>query len=206
MRHNGPVRPSTQPTSLPADLVSAIDRAGYHPAIVRDVVAAGLGEDPVRSHLVHLETTFDHEAVRRHITVLVLTASRLLIVHTDDHQDHHLGPAAPLTATATSEVIPLRDVRGVMLTHVIADPENYVPGSLGRELSLTLGWGAVSRVELFPGACGDQSCDADHGYDGTITSDDIALRISADADGESALAAAMAFAQALTSALGRTGE
>ena len=206
VRHNERVRPSTQPITLPADLVSAIDRAGYHPAIVRDVVAAGLGDDPVLSHLVHLETTFDHEAVRRHITVLVLTRSRLLIVHTDDHQDDHGGPHGAMTATATSEVIPLRDVRGVMLTHVIPDPEKYVPGSLGRELTLTLGWGAVARVEPFPGACGDQTCDADHGYDGTITSDDIALRISADADGDSALAAAMAFAKALTSALGRTGE
>lgn len=189
--------------SLPSDLLKAIDRAGYHPAIVRDVVAAGLGGDEVRSHLVHLETTFDRDSIRRHITVLALTATRLLIVHTDDHQDEHTGPIE--VATATSESIPLRDVRGVMLTHVIPKPESYVPGSLGRELTLTLGWGAVSRVDLYPGGCGDPACDADHGYDGTVTSDDIALRISADADGESALANALSFATTLTAALGHVG-
>ncbi len=203
MRHNGRVRSPIQSDSLPGDLVSAIDRAGYHPAIVRDVVAAGLGGDEVRSHLVHLETTFDHDTIRRHITVLVLTPSRLVIVHTDDHQDDARGPVD--VATATSESIPLRDVRGVMLTHVIPDPERYVAGSLGRELTLTLGWGAVARIDLYPGACGDQSCDADHGYDGTVTSDDIALRISADADGERALDAAMSFVAALTGALGHAG-
>ena len=49
----------------------------------------------------------------------------------------------------------------------------------------------------------DQTCDADHGYDGTITADDIALRVSADADGEDALANAMAFSRALSAAVGR---
>jgi hypothetical protein len=130
-----------------------------------------------------------------------MTDSRLLVIHADDHQDDPRGPVD--VATATSESIPLRDVRGVMLTHVIPEPEKYVPGSLGRELTLTLGWGAVSRVELLPGACGDQTCDADHGYDGTITADDIALRVSADADGEDALANALAFSRALSAAVGR---
>jgi len=186
---------------LPARLTTAIERAGYHPAIVCDVVAAALGGEPVTAHLVHQETTFDREAVRRHVTVLVLSASRLLVVHADDHQDDPDGPSD--VATATSESIPLRDVRGVMLTHVIPDPQSYVPGSLGRELTLTLGWGAVSRVDLFPGGCGDPSCDADHGYDGTVTADDIALRVSADADGEDVLAEAMTFSRALSAALGR---
>lgn len=203
MGHNERVRSLTHSTPLPTELGKAIDRAGYYPAIVRDVVSAGLAHEPVRGHLVHLETTFDREAIRRHITVLVLTTSRLLVVHTDDFQDEH-GEALDV-ATATSESVPLTCVRGVMLTHVIPDPQRYVPGALGRELTLSLGWGAVSRVDLFPGACGDQSCEADHGYDGTVSSDDISLRISADADGEQALHAAMTFAKALTTALNEGG-
>lgn len=199
--HNGSVSPTIDARLLPDTLTAAIVRAGYHPAIVCDVVAAALGGERIEAHLVHQETTFDREAIRRHITVLGMTASRLLVVHADDHQDDPGGPVD--VATATSESIPLRDVRGVMLTHVIADPQNYVPGSLGRELTLTLGWGAVSRIDLLPGGCADPSCDADHGYDGTITADDIALRVSADADGEGALDDAMAFARALTAALGR---
>jgi len=90
-----------------------------------------------------------------------------------------------------------------MLTHVVAAPATYEPGSLGRELTLTLGWGAVSRVDLVPATCGDPSCEGDHGYEGTIATDDIGLRISADADGEPALAQAMAFARALSAAIGR---
>jgi hypothetical protein len=43
----------------------------------------------------------------------------------------------------------------------------------------------------------------DHGYEGTITADDIGLRISADADGDPALAQAMAFARRLSAAIGR---
>jgi hypothetical protein len=53
------------------------------------------------------------------------------------------------------------------------------------------------------GGCADPGCDADHGFDGTITSDDIALRVSADADGEVALTTALTFARALSAALGR---
>jgi hypothetical protein len=195
------VSQTTNADVLPAPLKAAIVRAGYHPAIVCDVVAAAVGSESVEAHLVHQETTFDHDSIRRHITVLAMTDSRLLVIHADDHQDDPRGPVD--VATATSESIPLRDVRGVMLTHVIPEPEKYVPGSLGRELTLTLGWGAVSRVELLPGACGDQTCDADHGYDGTITADDIALRVSADADGEDALANALAFSRALSAAVGR---
>jgi hypothetical protein len=174
------VSQTTNADVLPAPLKAAIVRAGYHPAIVCDVVAAAVGSESVEAHLVHQETTFDHDSIRRHITVLAMTDSRLLVIHADDHQDDPRGPVD--VATATSESIPLRDVRGVMLTHVIPEPEKYVPGSLGRELTLTLGWGAVSRVELLPGACGDQTCDA---------------------DGEDALANALAFSRALSAAVGR---
>jgi hypothetical protein len=54
-----------------------------------------------------------------------------------------------------------------------------------------------------PAGCGDPNCEADHGYEGTVTTDDIGLRISADAEGEPALATAMAFARALSAAIGR---
>lgn len=190
---------------LPRDLVADIERAGYYPAVVGDVVGAALAGDAVRAHLVHLETTFDRDVVRRHITVLVLTGSRLVIAHADDHHDdEHVGePGVAATATATTESIPLSAVRGIMLTHVVPDPAHYQPGSLGRELTLTLGWGAVSRIDLVPASCADPNCDADHGYEGTITADDIALRVSADADGRAALDRATHFAHALSTALAR---
>jgi len=205
-----------QTPQLPASMLADIERAGYYPALVADVLRAALGQDRVDSHLVHQETTFDQDSVRRHITVLALTASRLVIAHADDSAD---GPAdgaagdaaadaapaqaAGAVATATTESVPLHAVKGVMLTHVVPDPAAYVPGSLGRELTLTLAWGAVSRLDLVPATCGDPDCEADHGYEGTATSDDIGLRISAAADGDAALTQALAFSQAVSAAIGR---
>jgi Family of unknown function (DUF5998) len=200
----------TQFRPLPKSLTKDIERAGYYPALVADVVESVVAGDEVISHLVHQETTFDQDTVRRHITVLALTPTRLVVAHADDYAAEHdqggpddADPQSTATATATSECVPLSAVRGVMLTHVVTSPATYVPGSLGRELTLTLGWGAVSRVDMVPAACGDPSCEADHGYEGTVTSDDIGLRISADADGEPALAQAMEFARALSAAIGR---
>ncbi len=186
--------------SLPVDLRSAIQKAGYYPALVCDVVAEALAGDQVVAHVVHQETTFDQESIRRHITVLVITPKRLVITHADDHDEHDAERAV---ATATTETVPLGAVRGVMLTHVVAAPDAYQPGSLGREITLTLGWGAVSRLDLVPATCGDPACDADHGFEGTVASDDISLRISADADGEPALVGAMHFARTLSAAIGR---
>jgi len=195
------VRRSSPPPSygdLPADLVSAIERAGYYPALVSDVVAHAVGHREVRSSFVHQETTFDEDAVRRHVTVLALTDVTLVIVHADDRE----APGGGVVATASSETIPLTAVRGVMVTHVVPDAARYVPGTLGREVTLTLGWGTVSRVDVGPATCGDPSCEADHGYDGTITGDDIALRVSADADGEAAVRSALAFSRAMSASTG----
>ncbi|HEY3534038.1 MAG TPA: DUF5998 family protein [Pedococcus sp.] len=187
-------------TPLPADLTRAIERAGYYPALVGDVVQSALGEEPIVSHLVHQETTFDQDSVRRHITVLALTATRLVVAHADDHTDER--PDHADTATATTECVPLGAVRGVMLTHVVTNPQDYRPGSLGREITLTLGWGAVNRVDLLPATCGDPDCEADHGYEGSIASDDISLRISADAEGADALQQALGFARELSASIG----
>jgi hypothetical protein len=200
----GPASAASAPTPLaplPEDLTRAIESAGYYPALVGDVVQAALGVESVVSHLVHQETTFDHDAVRRHITVLALTSSRLVIAHADDHTDER--PEHEDLATATTESVPLSAVRGVMLTHVVTNPQDYRPGSLGREITLTLGWGAVSRVDLVPASCADPDCDADHGYEGSIASDDISLRISADAEGEAALQQALGFARELSASIGR---
>ena len=105
-------------------------------------------------------------------------------------------------ATATTETVPLEAVRGVMLTHVVAQPDTFTPGTHGRDLTLTLGWGAVSRLDMIPAQCGDPDCTADHGFEGTIASDDISLRISSAADGEDAVGRAMHFARVLSASIG----
>nr|WP_156188235.1 DUF5998 family protein [Arsenicicoccus sp. oral taxon 190] len=212
--------PRTTPTPadlLPHPLRRDIERAGYYPALVADVVAEAVAGEDVVEHLVHQETTFEQDEILRHVTVLVLTPTRLVVGHVDDHVDPASTAGVPRTGraadrsldrsdavvTATSESVPLRSVRGVMLTHVVGSAAAYRPGTLGGEVTVTIGWGAVSRVDLLPATCGDQSCEADHGYDGTVTGDDIALRVSADADGPEAVARARAFTRALSLTTGR---
>jgi hypothetical protein len=190
--------------ALPAKLADQIDKAGYYPAFVTDVLDIALAGEQVTTHLVHGETTFDADTIRRHLSVLVLTPTRLIFVHADDHagDEEHIAQAH---GVATSEAVPLSSVRTVMLTHVVGQPANYRSGraaqdSPGREVTLTIGWGGVSRVDLEVATCGDPACDADHGYTGTLAGDDLALRISADAEGAAALQDALSFARTLSAA------
>lgn len=202
-----PMRSFTSP-----ELSRRIEKAGYYPDLVADTLALALAGEDIVAHLVHAETTFDTDSVRRHLSVLAITPTRLVFVHADDHGDE--AEAELLTgdaprgadepalahAVATSEAIPLRSVGPVMITHVVPDPAAYRTGSLGRDLTLTIGWGAVARIDLEPATCGDPHCEADHGYTGSVTGDDLSLRISAEADGQQALDEAVSFARALSAA------
>ena len=71
-------------TSL-AGLRAAIDHAGYYPELVADAIDAAVAGEQIEAFVVHQETTFDSDEVRRHITVLVLTPGRLVLGHADDH-------------------------------------------------------------------------------------------------------------------------
>ena len=75
-----------------AGLRSAIERAGYYPELVADAVDAAVAGEDVEAFVVHQETTFDSEEVRRHITVLVLTTGRLVLGHADDHPADEVTP------------------------------------------------------------------------------------------------------------------
>jgi hypothetical protein len=182
----------------PPDLARRIENAGYYPDLVADALDVALAGEPIQAHLVHGETTFDTDTVRRHLSVLAVTPSRLLFVHADDHGGDEHGVTAH--AIATSEAIPLGAVGSVMITHVVPDPSSYTSGGLGHELTLTIAWGAVSRIDLEPATCGDPQCEADHGFTGSMTGDDLSLRISAEADGDDAARDALAFARALSAA------
>ena len=184
-------------TALRQDL----HRAGYYPELVADVVDVALGDEPVVAHLVHPETTFDSAEVRRHVTVLVLTATRLVCAHVDDHPADAEHPSA--SASATTESVPLSELRSVALTHVVAQPEKHRAGEPAIELTLAIGWGAVSRVDLEPATCGDPQCEADHGLTGTLSPDDVVVRVSAVAEGEQAVRAATDFARQLSAASAR---
>ena len=183
---------------LPGDLITQVERAGYYPALVSDVLDVAVAGEEVRSHLVYPETTFDRDEVRRHVTVLVLTPTRLVVAHADDHEPDALSPEP--YASASTEAVALRQVRSVVLTHAVTKPEEHRSGTTPRELTLTIGWGSLSRIDLEPAGCSDPDCDADHGYTGTSALEDITLRLSADAEGADAVRAAVSFARAVSAA------
>lgn len=180
------------------DLRDDLHRAGYYPELVADVLDVALADEQVVAHLVHPETTFDASEVRRHVTVLVLTPSRLVVAHVDDHPADSEHPST--SASATTESVPLAELRSVALTHVVPTPEQHRAGDPALELTLAVGWGAVSRVDLEPATCGDPQCDADHGLTGTLTPDDVVVRVSAAAEGRDAVRAAATFARRLSAA------
>ena len=188
------MRSRTPDGPVAGDLREDINRTGYYPDVVADGVFSATGGEEVVSYFVHHETTFDHEEVRRHLTVLVLTATRLVIAHTDEHPGDDLLPE-PYTST-TSEAVMLSAVRTVIVTRMVANPAKG-PGKAA-EAVLTIGWGGVGRVDLEPAGCADPQCDADHGYTGTLAGDDYNLRVSAAAEGEDAVAGLLAFADDLS--------
>ena len=183
-------------TSRP--LSEDLERAGYYPALVEDVMDVSLAGEEVLAHYVHLETTFFGSEVRRHLTALALTPTRLVVTHVDDQpaQDR----PGETTAIATTEAVALNRVRSVALTHEFVRPEEHRPGARPTVLVLAIGWAAINRVELSPAQCEDPDCDADHGYSGTVQHDDLVLRISGEAEGPGAVAAAVDFARALSRA------
>ena len=58
------------------------------------------------SFYVHHEPTFERDEVRRHLSVIVLTPSRLVLAHTDEHTGDDLLPE-PYTSTSTEAVAAL---------------------------------------------------------------------------------------------------
>lgn len=193
MRRTPTETPGTGRDRLP-ELKQALERTGYYPEVVTDGVETALGGEVVESFFVHHEPTFDRDEVRRHLTVVVLTPTRLVLGHTDEHAGDDLLPE-PYTSTST-EAITLSSVRSVVVTRMVANPTRGPRPPA--EAVLTVSWGGVSRLDLEPAACSDPDCEADHGYTGMLAGDDFSLRVSAAADGQDAVPRLLAFAGALS--------
>jgi len=177
-----------------------LDKSGYYPDLVADAMATALGGEAVQAYVVQHEATFDNEELRRHMTVLALTPTRLLVSHTDEHPADSTYPHP--YATTSTEAVRLQQVQSVVVTRVVTNPAEHRPGGDPREVMLTIGWGAVSRIDLEPATCGDPNCEADHGYTGTASNDDLSLRVSEAADGATVVAQTLAFAETLSTATG----
>jgi hypothetical protein len=200
--------PVPELTDASAALREAIDRCGYYPDVVTDSLAIAIADEPIRAFVLQHEPTFDRDEVRRHITILALTPSRLIVGHTDEHAADDLI-RAPYASTST-EAIPLNRVNAVVVNRVVPNPAGYASGkadpataTAGGEVVLTIGWGMVNRIDLEPAVCADPNCEADHGYTGSVAADDISLRISAAADGPAGIQQVLDFAAALSFATSR---
>ena len=181
-----------------AELGAAIEQTGYYPAVVREGVMGAVAGERVVSFLVHHEPTIDRDEVRRHITVVVLTPTRLILCHTDEHAPDDLLPQ-PYTSTST-EAITLDQVRSVVVNRMVANPAEITstPVPAPSEAVVTIGWGGINRIDLEPADCSDPQCEADHGYTGVLASDDFSLRLSSAADGQAAVDRLLAFAETLS--------
>lgn len=188
-------------TAVVGELRRAIERSGYYPEFVCDALDIALAGEAVDAFLVQHETTFEFEELRRHITVVALTPTRLVLGHTDEHPADDTSPTP--YASSTTEAVRIDEVQSVVVTRFVADPQNYSRTTSPREVLLTIGWGAVSRLDLEPATCGDPQCEADHGFTGTSANDDFSIRLSAAADGPDVVAQAVGFASALNQAIAR---
>jgi hypothetical protein len=175
-----------------------VRKTGYYPDLVLDSIDTAVAGEPVTAHLVHHEAHFDVEELRRHVTVLVLTTTRLVIGHTDEYPADEAHPTP--YALSSTEAVPLRGVTSVVVTRTVAMPSAYESGDSVHEVMLSIGWGAVSRVELEVATCGDPECEADHGFTGTLAADDYSLRMSQAGDGPRGPDQLVAFAEALSAA------
>jgi Family of unknown function (DUF5998) len=183
-------------SALGQQLRTDIQRSGYYPDLVADALDTALAGESLASYVVHHEATFDRDELRRHVTVLALTPTRLIVGHTDEHPVDETNPNP--YASASTEAVRIERVDSVVVTRVVSDPATHQAGGAAAEVVLTIGWGAVSRIDLEPATCGDPQCDADHGYTGTASNDDLSVRVSEAADGAEVVRQVLAFAEALS--------
>ena len=167
-----------------------------------DVLDGALAGEAATAYLVHVETTFAAAEVRRHVTALALTATRLISAHVDDQPADSDHPVA--SAAATTETLPISSIQSVALTQIVDSPEKHTRGALPLEVTLAIGWGSVKRIDLEPAVCPDPECESDHGLTGAMTPDDMIIRVSAQAEGEGAVRTALMFARALSIATSHT--
>lgn len=179
-----------------ANLRAAIARTGYYPELVTAAVMEAVAQEPVEAFVLSHEATFDHEQLHRHMTVVVLTPHRLIVSHTDEHPPNEVQLRGG--ATTSTESVKLAAVASVVVQRTVSNPVEFGSSeSILEEIVITIGWGAVSRIEMGVARCDDPSCEAEHGYSGTTTNDDLQIRVSRAADGADRVLQAAEFAQAL---------
>lgn len=162
--------------ALPAALRRDIDACGYFPDLIAETVAMAIAGEAVLQHVIHHEATFARDEIQRHMSVLVLTPTRLIVGHTDESD----APGESGQAMSTTESVSVDKITSVALTRVVAHPERHGSGrSATVETRLSAAGGRPAGLNFEPAHCGDPDRDADHGYSGTLAADDLTVRCRA---------------------------
>ena len=192
----------TSASGLPATLSAQIFDCGYYPQIVVDATQFAVAGEEVLGHFVHHEATINHEEVGRHLSVVVLTPTRLIVNHTDDSAI----PGESPSAVTTTESVPLRLIKSVAVSQLVSNPDAYDTWQASvTEGWLAIAWGTVRRLDVEPAGCADPTCEADHGYAGETTEDDLNIRVSAAGDGMVKVRQLLELAAAIQLACGKVG-
>src|SRR5699024_7800969 len=134
---------------LPTELALDIERAGFYPQLVADVMVQQLGDREILSHYVHVETHVGYDDLNSHITVLVLASGNVLAaLHLNDLQDE--VPGGPPRASVATEIVPLSKIGSCVVTTGYDDPQHYEPGEAPSEVTLVLSWAGGARMEFVP--------------------------------------------------------
>lgn len=175
------------------ELAHEVENTGFYPEFMLDSISVAVANEPVLGFLLNQEPAFEGEEIRRHATIVVLTQTRLVICHTDEQPEPHP------TANAVTEAVRIDRLNSVVIQRTVGRPAAFGVGQPAvQEINITIGWGAVSRLDVGPAGCDDPKCEADHGFTGTAVNDDLTLRVSLAADGEVRLAQAWDFARVLS--------
>jgi hypothetical protein len=178
-----------------AAIRTELDRSGYFPRLVGDTVDLALANETPLDFLVITESALGHGTIGWHSTVLVLTATRLVVTHVDDAVDDEGA-----TAAATTNSVPLRSIRSVKVATLVEDPASYPLDGNARSITVSVGWGGQRQIELEDLNCGDPECQGEHGFSGTAFNDDLSYGGSQDPELGIDTARAMDFTKALIAA------
>ena len=174
--------PMNTPTPEREQLVADIKHAGFYPDLVLEVVDEALADMNPDAHFVQHETHFSRDDFHRHITVMVLCGDFIVFAHLDDQ--HLEGDAQGTVAHVSVEAVHLSDLNAVTMSYGFSQPQAYNAGNTApTEISFQIAWTGSLHLELAPAGCQDPQCNADHGYTGDARREDIAVRVSATADG-----------------------
>jgi hypothetical protein len=162
-------------------LLAELDRIGYFPQVVADALDTALSGEQPEDFYVHPDVAFGVGTIGQHLTVMVLTPTRLITAHIDDHASDEMAPAA---VAASTEGVSLRRITSVTLTRITGQPSSPGSNEAPGIVRLSIDWGSSQSLDFEPAGCADPDCIADHGYSGSLTSEDMTLQVATDVNGQ----------------------